>query len=89
MREPGGQHDHLARRAAAELRSLYEEKLVAVRQKLSELAELESELTASLAYLDKCTSICADEELPCACGSCTRHGAEETEPLLVAGARLH
>jgi MerR family transcriptional regulator, copper efflux regulator len=77
-----------ARRAAAELRALYDEKLREVRQKLGELRELENELAASLAYLDHCTAVCVEGETPSACGSCTRHDESEQEPLLVAGARL-
>ena len=76
-----------AREAAVELKALYEEKLQEVRAKLAELKLLESELEASLAYLELCTASC-DEGAPAkACGTCTRHDTDDRAPLLIVGAR--
>jgi DNA-binding transcriptional MerR regulator len=78
-----------ALQAAAQLRAMYEEKLVEVRGRLSELTALERELQASLAYLDACGTSCTPELVPTNCAQCERHagdGADERHTDLIMGA---
>lgn len=74
-----------ALQAAEQLRRMYEEKLVEVRSRLSELTALERELQASLSYLDACGTSCAPELGPMDCAQCDRH-AEEEHSDLISGA---
>lgn len=80
-----------ARRAAQELRVIYKNKLEQVRQSLRELAALESELEASVQFLETCESSCNQEHPATAhCASCTRHAEPSPEvPDLVVGARMN
>lgn len=66
-----------ALQAAGQLRRMYEEKLVEVRSRLSELTQLERELQASLAYLDACGTSCTPELVPADCAQCDRHAQGE------------
>ncbi len=77
-----------ALQAAGQLRSMYEEKLVEVRGRLSELTALERELQASLAYLDACGTSCTPELVPASCAQCDRHlsDADEQHSDLIVGA---
>jgi len=77
-----------APRAMQRVQDLYREKLDETREQLKRLSALESELTASLAYLVTCDS-CDSEELLGACTSCARHDCEHKTPDLVAGFRAH
>jgi hypothetical protein len=70
------------------VQDLFREKLDETREQLKRLTALESELTASLAYLVTCDS-CDSEELLGACTSCARHECEHKTPDLVAGFRAH
>ena len=74
-----------ALQAAGQLRRMYEEKLVEVRSRLSELTALERELSASLAYLEACGTSCTSELVPTHCAQCDRH-AEEEHTDLISGA---
>jgi MerR family transcriptional regulator, copper efflux regulator len=78
-----------APRAMQRVQDLYREKLAETREQLRRLHALESELTASLAYLVTCDT-CDTEELLGACISCARHhDCEHKTPDLVAGFRAH
>ncbi len=67
-----------------DLRSFYAAKLAETRASLVRLQALESELSASIAYLDTCRS-CAPATHKTACRSCREDGHAETEmPALVA-----
>jgi MerR family copper efflux transcriptional regulator len=68
--------------AMAKVRADYAAKLGSVRQEIAKLVKLETELVASLAYLDDCNS-CSSLEATHACARCDHH--EHTEPDLVAG----
>jgi MerR family copper efflux transcriptional regulator len=72
--------------AAGQLRRMYEEKLVEVRNRLSELTALEHELQASLSYLDACGTSCAPELGPTDCAQCDRHTEEQQHSELISGA---
>jgi MerR family copper efflux transcriptional regulator len=74
--------------AMQRVQDLFREKLEATREQLRSLHALESELTASLAYLVTCDS-CDTEELLGACISCARHDCDHKPPDLVAGFRAH
>jgi len=75
--------------AMQRVQDLFREKLDETREQLKRLSALESELTASLAYLVTCDS-CDSEELLGACTSCARHhDCEHKTPDLVAGFRAH
>jgi DNA-binding transcriptional MerR regulator len=76
-----------AQQSADQLRKTYEAKLLEVRARLQELAALERELTASLAYLDSCGTNCAPELTPTDCAQCDRH-PETEEPDLISGAMV-
>jgi len=78
-----------ARRAASELRGVYEERLAQVRTKLDELKQLERELEESVDYLESCSTACEHSVAVAVCDSCNHHDDSEVEPVLVAGARLH
>jgi MerR family transcriptional regulator, copper efflux regulator len=75
-----------ALQAAGQLRRMYEEKLVEVRSRLSELTALEHELQASLSYLDACGTSCAPELGPTDCAQCDRHAEEQQHSDLISGA---
>lgn len=68
--------------AMAKVRADYAKKLDEVRDEILKLTRLETELVASLAYLDDCNS-CSSVEATHACASCDHH--ERSEPDLVAG----
>jgi DNA-binding transcriptional MerR regulator len=77
-----------AMRAATELKDVYETKLREVKSKLKELKELETELQASLAYLDQCNVACESDVAVHSCVSCARHVEAPVKPELVAGAEI-
>jgi DNA-binding transcriptional MerR regulator len=74
-----------AQQAADQLRKTYEAKLIEVRERLSELSALETELEASLRYLDSCGSRCTAELVHTDCAQCERHADAEPSDL-IAGA---
>ncbi len=79
-----------ARRAAADLKAVYSEKLAEVRETVRKYRELELELEASLAFLNTCTSACEHEVNDPDCKSCAAHqrGGGKA-PELVAGAAVN
>lgn len=77
-----------ARLAAAQLRDVYSAKLAEVRESIREFQALESELAASVEFLDTCDSDCTSNESPAGCFQCNRHDSSTTTPELVLGARL-
>jgi DNA-binding transcriptional MerR regulator len=66
------------------LASLYREKLDETRAQIERLHALETELQASLAYLDTCTT-CEPVRTVHACSACDRHECQPEAPLMVAG----
>jgi MerR family transcriptional regulator, copper efflux regulator len=71
--------------AMARMRAVYHQKLEETRAQIEHLASLERELTASIAYLDACDTVCDPGELVRACTNCNHHGHHVHEPELVAG----
>ena len=71
--------------SADQLKQIYADKLSEVRDRLSELRELEGELEAALSYLDLCNTLCAPALSPTNCAHCDRH-AETRSADLIAGA---
>jgi DNA-binding transcriptional MerR regulator len=82
------EHSKSAPHAMQRVQDLFQEKLAETREQLRRLTSLESELTASLAYLVTCDT-CETEELLCACTKCARHECDHRPPDLVAGFRVH
>lgn len=77
-----------ARLSASKLRQVYVDKLAETREKIRELRALESELQASLLYLNTCDSAC-EPALPVhSCTACERHPEAPEAPDLVAGLHL-
>ena len=75
--------------AAAKLREVYLEKLAVTRAKIQELADLESELVASLKYLNTCDTSCEPALPVSSCPTCERHpDATSDAPDLVVGVHL-
>lgn len=60
-------------RAADELQQTYRDKLADVRERLSRLSTLETELEESLRYLEECDSGCTPDTAPTDCAQCERH----------------
>jgi DNA-binding transcriptional MerR regulator len=78
-----------AQRAAAELRELYAEKLAEVNATIERYRALQSELQASLEFLDACQTACQGHADWTSCPSCDRHGpARSDAPELIAGAQF-
>jgi MerR family copper efflux transcriptional regulator len=75
--------------AASRLREIYQAKLEDTRRKVRQLRQLESELEASLAYLESCSNTCAPAASPDSCASCDRHTRPSDAPELVTAVRLH
>jgi prefoldin subunit 5 len=67
------------------VREQYANKLSATREQIARLRQLESELEASLAFLEACDSVCEPETLVRACTSCDHHDCHDPMPELVAG----
>lgn len=73
--------------AMAKVRDVYKQKLEETRSQIERFRALESEILASLAYLEACDSVCEpDRSLP-TCKSCDHHAPEQEVPELVAGLR--
>jgi MerR family copper efflux transcriptional regulator len=75
--------------AATRLREVYRTKLEETRNKLQQLATLEGELEASLAYLETCDQSCVPQVPVDGCHRCRRHRTVTETPDLVAGVRAH
>ena len=74
--------------AMQRVQDLFREKLEETREQLRRLSALESELTASLTYLETCDG-CETDELLGACAGCARHDCDHKTPELVLGFRVH
>lgn len=70
--------------AMEKVRDVYRQKLEETRATLQRLHALESEILASLEYLDAC-DVCVPERLVTACKSCDLHDHDRPVPDLVAG----
>lgn len=76
-----------AKAAMVKVRAVYKEKLDDARAQIERLKTLESEILASLAYLDTCESACESDRAITSCPSCSHHDRAEGVPDLVAGFR--
>jgi DNA-binding transcriptional MerR regulator len=72
--------------AMKRMRGVYERKLEETQAQRRRLEELETELQASLAYLDAC-DVCDPQRLLSACSRCDLHDREVDVPELVLGFR--
>lgn len=73
-----------APRAMGKMRRVFESRLKQTREQLEKLSALETELRASLAYLDDCDN-CDPVRTTTRCTGCDLHGCEHPVPELVAG----
>jgi MerR family copper efflux transcriptional regulator len=69
------------------VREVYAQKLEETRTQIARLQALESEIRASLQYLEACNSVCEPDRLLPTCSCCDHHPAEQLVPDLVAGFR--
>lgn len=76
-----------APKAMERVREVYEKKLEETRLQIERLSKLESEIKASLEYLETCESACEADRLLGTCQSCDHHPREQEVPDLVAGFR--
>src|SRR5690606_8442154 len=90
--------DIVARRASSEsarlaseaLLGVYAKKLAEVRASIAELRSLESELEASVEFLEACSHACDQGVATACCSSCSRHQQSSTAaPDLVVGAQIN
>jgi DNA-binding transcriptional MerR regulator len=72
--------------AMARMRTLYQTKLEETRAQLQRLRALETEIVASLDYLEGC-EVCEPQRVVSACKRCDHHEAGQEAPELVAGFR--
>jgi DNA-binding transcriptional MerR regulator len=81
----GVTEDHIGSRAMTRVRQLFAARLDQTRDQIARLSRLETELEASLSYLDGCRTCEPVHELG-ECGSCNHHGHHDgSQPILVAG----
>lgn len=66
------------------VRTLFEKKLSEIRTQRAKLEKLETDLVASLRYLDACRC-CEPVHATSECGGCRLHGHDGSQPILVAG----
>jgi DNA-binding transcriptional MerR regulator len=78
------EQEQVATSAMTRARSMFEQKLLAIRQQRAKLEKLEADLVAGLSYLDACKT-CEPEHLTSECDGCRLHGHDGSQPLLVAG----
>jgi MerR family transcriptional regulator, copper efflux regulator len=69
------------------VKEVYAKKLDETRSQIARLQALETEILASIDYLQTCDSICESDRLLPACSCCDHHPAEQEVPDLVAGFR--
>jgi DNA-binding transcriptional MerR regulator len=72
--------------AMARMRTLYQTKLEETRAHLERLRALETEIVASLAYLETC-DVCDPQRVVASCTKCDQHDRGQEAPELVAGFR--
>jgi DNA-binding transcriptional MerR regulator len=73
--------------AMVKVREVYKNKLEQARAQIEKLRRLETEILASLEYLDTCDTSCEPDRLMGTCESCDHHPREQEVPDLVAGFR--
>jgi len=73
--------------AMTKVRDVYRQKLEETRKQIAELKSLETEILASLAYLETCDSACEPGRSLPTCQSCDHHPDDQEVPDLVAGFR--
>ncbi|MFI5297555.1 MAG: MerR family transcriptional regulator [Polyangiales bacterium] len=73
--------------AMSRVREVFEDRLAQTRDQLARLRDLESELKASLDYLDVCDS-CAPTRVQSHCVSCDLHDCHAPTPELVRGVQV-
>jgi len=73
--------------AMSEVRAVYSRKLEETRAQIARLQGLESEILASIEYLETCDSRCDRDRVLAACNDCDHHPAQQSVPDLVAGLR--
>jgi DNA-binding transcriptional MerR regulator len=72
--------------AMKRVKEVFEERLSETREQLGKLTQLESELVASLAYLEGCITCAEPVYQPDECGTCNHNGHREgDQPILLAG----
>jgi DNA-binding transcriptional MerR regulator len=69
------------------VREVYAKKLAETRTQIARLQALETEMLASLEYLEACDSLCEPDRLLPTCQCCNHHRADQEVPDLVAGFR--
>jgi DNA-binding transcriptional MerR regulator len=77
-----------ARLAAKQLRDVYSAKLQEVRESIRQFQALETELEASIQFLDACDSDCTSKLSLVGCSQCDRYEAADDTPELVLGASI-
>lgn len=75
---------HSGREATSRVRATFTDKLLQIRQQITQLQVIENDLLEAVAYLDTCTS-CTAELAPTACGSCGHPQHAAQAPHLFAG----
>ena len=79
-----------ARLASEALLDVYAKKLAEVRASIAELRSLESELEASVEFLEACRHACDQRVTTQCCSSCSRHQQPSAAaPELVVGAQMN
>ncbi len=73
--------------AMVKVREVYKQKLDETRKQIAELRALESEILASLEYLETCDHVCEPNRSLPTCERCDHHPEDQEVPDLVAGFR--
>jgi len=71
--------------AMHKVEDLYKRKLDETKDQIAKLQQLQTELEASLRYLETCETSCESQVELHECPSCERHSQGDTAPVLVAG----
>jgi len=87
VRDIGNKGRGSASTAMIKVREVYTKKLEETRAQIARLKGLESEILASLQYLEPCDSLCESNRVLHTCEACNHHPREQTVPDLVAGFR--
>ncbi len=73
--------------AMTKVREVYKQKLDETRKQIAELRALESEILASLEYLETCDHVCEPNRSLPTCERCDHHTEDQEVPDHVAGFR--
>jgi MerR family copper efflux transcriptional regulator len=73
--------------AMTQVRAVYKQKLEETRKQIAELKSLETEILASIEYLEACDHVCEPNRALPTCESCDHHPEDQEVPDLVAGFR--